>query len=200
VSSLSSNAAVTATADPRISYPQATRPTACREQPQRWFPELYGSGSTENRQAKNACRRCPVAEQCLFWALANPELSEHGIWAATSPDKRTQLRHSLEARLGPDWIAVVADRQKRRQERRQQARLRLPIPMTSAAPAPAPSGLAAASTRHGTTFADADPPEQMLEFPAQADPHGHPEHGQNTDAGTRVHVLVRRPLAFAQAG
>ena len=135
------------TSDPRVPFPAVTGGTACRTRPERWFPARYGEDSIERHQAVNACKRCPLAEECLLWALANPELTEHGIWAATTPTKRTYLRQSLQARLGTDWVAVVAARRRARTragaEQRWDTRVRPDVPLTAAtapAPAPAPFG------------------------------------------------------------
>ena len=149
-SAVRSTAAVAAPADPGVPYPLITEETACRTRSERWFPARYSQDSIEQHQARNACLRCLVAEQCLLWALANPELSEHGIWAATSPKKRTHLRTSLVERLGADWVAVVvAQRRARDARRRGAARVRPTIPLTAAAPAaePAPEPVAATGAR-----------------------------------------------------
>lgn len=43
-----------------------------------WFPEK----GEPSRPAKNICRECPVAAQCLEYALRNGE--RHGIWGGVS--------------------------------------------------------------------------------------------------------------------
>jgi len=144
-STVRSTAAVAALADPRVPYPRTTEETACRTRPQRWFPVRYSRDSIEQQQARNACLRCPLAEQCLLWALANPELTEHGIWAATSPKKRAHLRTSLVERLGADWVAVVADR---RQARGRAGTAQRWNPRLRAADPPAAAPSAAARPRH----------------------------------------------------
>ncbi|MFF4763286.1 WhiB family transcriptional regulator [Streptomyces sp. NPDC001292] len=63
-------------------------------------------------RAKATCRRRPIAAACLQWALVHPELTPEGIWAATTASERTGLRHRLIARLGKDWVVVVADRRR----------------------------------------------------------------------------------------
>ncbi|MFE0633499.1 WhiB family transcriptional regulator [Streptomyces sp. NPDC058864] len=65
-------------------------------------------------QATAACVPCPLASDCLKWALANPDLTQTGIWAATTPRQRCTLRQRLVARLGPDWVAIVAGCDRRR--------------------------------------------------------------------------------------
>ena len=133
-----SNTEAVTSADPRVPFPPITAQTACRTEPDRWFPDRYGEDSIERHQAVNACKGCPLAEQCLLWALANPELTEHGIWAATTPRQRTYLRQSLRARLGRDWVAVVATRRRARTqagvERRWGSRVHPAVPLTAASP------------------------------------------------------------------
>jgi hypothetical protein len=97
-------------ADPRVPYPPITTDTECRTEPNRWHPAKYSNPVIEARQAIHACRRCPHARACLLWALANPELSKHGIWAATHPYQRRLLRDGLVERLGEDWVGVVTGR------------------------------------------------------------------------------------------
>ncbi|MFE7948226.1 WhiB family transcriptional regulator [Streptomyces sp. NPDC057426] len=116
-------------ADPRVPFPHSPTPTACRAEPARFAYE-HGDTSedTDGRidKAKAACRRCPIAEACLKWALANPELTPTGIWAGTVPRQRINLRRSLTERLGEDWVGVVAESDRRRAERRQAARINPP--------------------------------------------------------------------------
>lgn len=53
-----------------------------------WFAEK-GDWATTIR-AKLVCRRCPVREQCLSFALENGET--HGVWGGMTPDQRKTLR------------------------------------------------------------------------------------------------------------
>lgn len=58
----------------------------CRQtDPELWFPELGSSG----RAAKRICEQCPMAAQCLAYAL---EHQERGIWGGTSEKQRQKLR------------------------------------------------------------------------------------------------------------
>ena len=41
------------------------------------------------QEAKAYCRRCPVANQCLFAAIRD---EEHGVWGGTTPAEREALR------------------------------------------------------------------------------------------------------------
>ncbi|MDQ1033623.1 hypothetical protein QFZ75_000039 [Streptomyces sp. V3I8] len=99
-------------ADPRIPFPHANTTLACRVDPALFVHE-YGHHSSKAAQeriegARAACRRCPIAAGCLKWALANPELTPTGIWAATIPRERKVLRRRLQERHGLDWVGVVA--------------------------------------------------------------------------------------------
>ncbi|MEU1223325.1 WhiB family transcriptional regulator [Streptomyces microflavus] len=51
-------------------------------------------------QAKQACSGCPVVTQCLKWGLANPDLTQPGVWVATTKRDRKRLHKQLVARLG----------------------------------------------------------------------------------------------------
>lgn len=53
--------------------------------PEIFFPEKGGS----TREAKQTCARCPVAAQCLDYALANGE--SYGLWGGTSERERRAL-------------------------------------------------------------------------------------------------------------
>ena len=41
------------------------------------------------RQAKAVCKRCPVRQQCLQYALNRAE--PHGVWGGMNPDEREAL-------------------------------------------------------------------------------------------------------------
>ena len=47
--------------------------------------------------AKRICRSCPVAATCLEVALATPPTDDWGIWAATSPRQRREIRRARNA-------------------------------------------------------------------------------------------------------
>jgi len=56
--------------------------------PEAWFPEKGGA----TKAAKNVCRWCDVREDCLDYALANPDLTGFGIWGGKSERERRVLR------------------------------------------------------------------------------------------------------------
>ncbi|MER7577468.1 WhiB family transcriptional regulator [Streptomyces sp. NPDC126514] len=83
-------------------FPAPVTPTACRRNPQ-LFDFDYGDGANPAaadrvRQVKAACRACPVAETCLRWALAHPQLTPTNVWAATTPRERSALRKNIADR------------------------------------------------------------------------------------------------------
>jgi WhiB family redox-sensing transcriptional regulator len=60
---------------------------ACRgEEPAVFFP-VRGGTSTK---ARAICAVCPVREECLEYALADPEIT--GVWGMTSEGERRKLR------------------------------------------------------------------------------------------------------------
>jgi WhiB family transcriptional regulator, redox-sensing transcriptional regulator len=63
---------------------------ACREEdPELFFPLGSGlSASLQTTSAKAICRRCPVLEQCLRWAVA-ADLRE-GMCGGTTPQERVR--------------------------------------------------------------------------------------------------------------
>lgn len=54
--------------------------------PELWFPSKGGSSA----HAKLTCLRCPVRDECLTWALANPD--QEGIVGGYSEQERKRLR------------------------------------------------------------------------------------------------------------
>jgi WhiB family redox-sensing transcriptional regulator len=80
---------------PRELEPQTFADQAlCRESD----PDLFvpvGQGASV-QEAKAVCRRCPVMEECLAWALRNPD--PNAIYGGTTERERRQLRkQQLEA-------------------------------------------------------------------------------------------------------
>jgi WhiB family redox-sensing transcriptional regulator len=59
-------------------------------------PELFfpvgtsGPALEQIAEAKAVCRRCPVAEQCLAWAIETGQ--DAGVWGGLSEDERRQLK------------------------------------------------------------------------------------------------------------
>ncbi|MFG2515888.1 WhiB family transcriptional regulator [Streptomyces sp. NPDC048584] len=74
------------------------RRAACRtEDPDLFFPiGTSGPALTQAEQAKAVCRRCPVREQCLEWALGTGQ--SIGVWGGTDETERRALKRRIAAR------------------------------------------------------------------------------------------------------
>ncbi|MFI6642442.1 WhiB family transcriptional regulator [Streptomyces sp. NPDC050504] len=70
------------------------RSAACvRVDPELFFPVgTSGPALRDTRAAKAVCARCPVAEQCLSWALDTGQAT--GVWGGTCPEERALLRRA----------------------------------------------------------------------------------------------------------
>ncbi len=136
-------------ADDRIPFPDTDQALRCRTSPDLFAIEDIHNTDKDPRarekvlaQAKHACSGCPIVKDCLKWALANPGLTKTGVWAATTKRDRKQLRKQLVARLGEDWVGVVAEQDRLRRERQRAARVvrrppaTLPSPGWSWSPSP----------------------------------------------------------------
>ena len=66
--------------------------SVCREEdPELFFPiGNTGPALLQIEEAKAVCRRCPVKEQCLIWALETGQ--DHGVWGGMSEDERRSMR------------------------------------------------------------------------------------------------------------
>lgn len=64
----------------------------CRdEDPELFFPVgTDGLALVQIAEAKTVCRRCPVAAECLAWALETGQ--DAGVWGGMSEDERRALR------------------------------------------------------------------------------------------------------------
>ncbi|MGY0021766.1 WhiB family transcriptional regulator [Streptomyces sp. cg35] len=67
------------------------------EDPELFFP-VGGSGPAlqDVREAKAVCRRCPVADACLDWALRTGQTT--GVWGGTSEVERATLHRAFRRR------------------------------------------------------------------------------------------------------
>ncbi|MEW2373449.1 WhiB family transcriptional regulator [Streptomyces sp. NPDC006656] len=117
-------------ADDRIPFPDTDQTLRCRTTPNLFAIEDIRNTDEDPRarekalaQVKHACSGCPIVKDCLKWALANPDLTRTGVWAATTARERTQLRKQLVKRLGADWVGVVAEQDRLRRERLRAARV-----------------------------------------------------------------------------
>ena len=64
----------------------------CRdEDPELFFPiGTTGPALVQVEQAKAVCRRCPVTQSCLDWALRAGQ--DSGVWGGLSEDERRALK------------------------------------------------------------------------------------------------------------
>jgi WhiB family redox-sensing transcriptional regulator len=59
--------------------------------PDLFFPiGTTGLALIQTMEAKAVCRRCPVMEQCLQWALDSRQ--EAGVWGGLSEDERRAMQ------------------------------------------------------------------------------------------------------------
>jgi WhiB family redox-sensing transcriptional regulator len=78
-----------------FKQPQWESEAACRQHPTAWW---FRSDEPESVEAFLICQECPVATECLEFALDHPALV--GIWAATSTHDRVRLRRQRRRRSG----------------------------------------------------------------------------------------------------
>ncbi|MER7167247.1 WhiB family transcriptional regulator [Micromonospora sp. NPDC000207] len=64
----------------------------CRDDdPELHFPiGTSGPALLQTEQAKANCRRCPVIDQCLQWALGSN--TEYGVWGGMTEDERRAVK------------------------------------------------------------------------------------------------------------
>ncbi|MFJ9738253.1 WhiB family transcriptional regulator [Streptomyces sp. NPDC101166] len=68
-----------------------------REDPDLFFPiGTTGPALLQTEQAKAVCRRCPVQEPCLEWAMETDQTL--GVWGGTSENERRALKRRIRAR------------------------------------------------------------------------------------------------------
>lgn len=66
------------------------------EDPELFFPYSRGpSGRLQAEAAKAVCRHCPVASECLNWALESTPTPD-GIWGGTDEDERFDMVRSRD--------------------------------------------------------------------------------------------------------
>lgn len=68
---------------------------ACRDvDPELFFPiGNTGPALLQIEEAKSVCRRCPVREPCLHWAIESGQ--DAGVWGGTSEDERRALKRRM---------------------------------------------------------------------------------------------------------
>jgi WhiB family redox-sensing transcriptional regulator len=67
----------------------------CRgEEPELFFPVgTTGPALDQLSRAKSVCHRCPVASECLAWALDTGQRA--GVWGGLSEEERLELRQQV---------------------------------------------------------------------------------------------------------
>lgn len=88
--------AIPNTTSPNVDWRDAA---VCREEdPELFFPNGHsGPWELVIEEAKAVCRRCPVLDACLAWALDNRV--EHGVWGGLSEKERhNRLRQAARRR------------------------------------------------------------------------------------------------------
>lgn len=86
----------------------ATAP--CKAEPDAMFP---GTNDEDIDHAKSFCRRCPVADTCLQWALDTGE--EHGVWGGLSEGERRKIRRRPARPISiDDYTGTRSTKQKAR--------------------------------------------------------------------------------------
>ena len=83
--------------------PEWWRSAACRASD----PALFHGTPAGHRQAQVLCRRCPVAEICLWSAMADeaPTPYRYGVWGGLIAPQRHRLAAQLAGHLEPDQLA-----------------------------------------------------------------------------------------------
>jgi WhiB family redox-sensing transcriptional regulator len=65
--------------------------------PELFFPDGQAGRGAKTMQAKEICATCPIAVQCLQYAVLN---DEDGIWGGTTPSERKLLKKSRTFNVG----------------------------------------------------------------------------------------------------
>lgn len=79
----------------RASAEDWRRQAVCREEePDLFFPAgNTGPYVLQIEEAKAVCRRCPVMDQCLQWALDTGQ--DSGVWGGLSEDERRNQKRRI---------------------------------------------------------------------------------------------------------
>ncbi|WP_329028250.1 WhiB family transcriptional regulator [Streptomyces sp. NBC_00690] len=78
-------------ADLPVNTDWRARGACATEDPELFFPiGTNGLAVLQTEEAKSVCRRCPVMDTCLTWALENGQ--EHGVWGGLGEDERRRLK------------------------------------------------------------------------------------------------------------
>ncbi|MCX4824990.1 WhiB family transcriptional regulator [Streptomyces sp. NBC_01142] len=74
---------------------------ACAGEPPELFFPVSETGRADEQadRAKEVCRRCPVTDQCLEWALRTGQGT--GVWGGLKASERRGLRRRRSGRRRP---------------------------------------------------------------------------------------------------
>jgi WhiB family redox-sensing transcriptional regulator len=80
---------------------------ACRtEDPELFFPVgIAGPALDQLIEAKSVCHRCPVAAECLAWALDTGQRA--GVWGGLSEDERHELQRRSARIAGRAHLILI---------------------------------------------------------------------------------------------
>jgi WhiB family redox-sensing transcriptional regulator len=88
------------------NQPDWYRDAVCAQaDPEAWYPEQGGS----TVPAKRICLACPVAAECLAYALAHQE--RFGVWGGLSPRERQRLQPTDPSRLGKPRVDLTPEQE-----------------------------------------------------------------------------------------
>jgi WhiB family transcriptional regulator, redox-sensing transcriptional regulator len=81
---------------------------ACRhEDPELFFPVgTTGPALDQLAEAKTVCHRCPVAADCLAWALDTGQ--RHGVWGGLGEDERHELQQLGHRTSGRTTLVMIS--------------------------------------------------------------------------------------------
>ena len=89
---------------PTLPGPWVERALCAQTDPDLWHQDKPNPAA--NERAKRVCRACPVAAECLTFALDNDE--RFGIWGAMTADERHEVTKRKRER--PQNVPAIEDR------------------------------------------------------------------------------------------
>ena len=103
----------------RPPVPDWQRVAACRGSD----PSLFHGTPTGHHRAQLVCRRCPVAEICLWSAMVDeaPTPYRYGVWGGTRPRQRHELAEALGHPAVGEYLARLQAALRHLQPAHQQA-------------------------------------------------------------------------------
>jgi len=74
---------------------QARAACATTDEPDAWFLNKEGDNALQYHMARIVCEGCPVAMECLRYAIDANET--HGLWGGFSPRERDDIKRRMGA-------------------------------------------------------------------------------------------------------